>query len=65
MTAPINVDLASKVNNLRIKKNREYILNVCHSCSESEIKQMFSSATNVEIVRLKTNIWKVLKVSYE
>ena len=65
MTAPISAELASKVNNLRIKKNRKYILNICYSCSIDDIKQMFSSAKNVENVELKTNIWKVLKISYE
>ena len=65
MTAPISAELASKVNNLRIKKNRKYILNICYSCSIGDIKQMFPSAKNVEIVELKTNIWKVLKISYE
>tara|TARA_B100001245_G_scaffold132560_1_gene98226 strand:- start:26 stop:469 length:444 start_codon:yes stop_codon:yes gene_type:complete len=65
ITAPISTELASKVNNLRIKKNRKYILNICYSCSIDDIKQMFSSAKNVEIVELKTNIWKVLKISYE
>ena len=64
MTAPINAELASKVNDLRIKKNRKYILNICYSCSLENIKQMYPSAKNLEVVKLKTDIWKVLKISY-
>ena len=64
MTAPIDSDLALKLNNLRVKKNRIYILNICYNCSVENIKQVFASAKNVEATGPKTNNWKVLKISY-
>ena len=65
MTAPINADLALKLENLRIKKNRIYILNICYNCSVENIKQVFVSAKNIETVGPKTNDWKLIKISYD
>ena len=65
MTNPINRDLATKVNNLRIDKDRNYIINIFYKCSLKKIKQTFPSAKNIEFIELKTNIWKVIKISYD
>ena len=65
MTNPINRDLATKVNNLRIDKDRNYIINICYKCSLKKIKQTFPAAKNIEFIELKTNIWKVIKISYD
>tara|TARA_B100001123_G_C15129561_1_gene954733 strand:- start:672 stop:1115 length:444 start_codon:yes stop_codon:yes gene_type:complete len=65
MTNPLNIAMANKLNNLRVKKNRNYILNICYDCSSNNIKQMFNSAKKVKIVDLKTNNWKVIKISYD
>ena len=64
MTAPINADLALKLENLRIQKNRIYILNICYNCSVENIKQVFRSAKNIETIDTKTNDWKLIKISY-
>ena len=65
MTAPINTDLAYKLNNLRIKKNRTHILNICYDCSIENIKQVFVDAKNVELTGPKTMDWKVIKISFD
>ena len=65
MTAPLNDDLALKLENLRIKKNRIYILNICYNCSVENIRQVFVSAKNIELVGPKTNDWKLIKISYD
>ena len=59
------IKIEKKIDNLRIQKNRIYILNICYNCSVENIKQVFVSAKNIETVGPKTNDWKLIKISYD
>ena len=65
MADPINLNIAKELNDLRIEKNRSYIINVCNNCKIENIIEIFKDSKKIEFINLDTNTWKVMKISYK
>ena len=59
------LNIAKELNDLRIEKNRSYIINVCNNCKIENIIEIFKDSKKIEFINLDTNTWKVMKISYK
>ncbi len=64
MADPMSEEFANKINALRIDKNRSYILNICNGCTENSIKEIFKYSKKIETIKLNTNTWKIMKITF-